>query len=547
MNWKFGLFLHFNMGTFVGKEWALGNEDPLLFKPDKLDCGQWADAAKAAGMKYAVLTAKHTEGYCLWPSKYTAHGIQSFKNFKDGKGDIVREFVDAFRSRGLKVGLYYCFPRDYTRGKGMPDGATNLFGLPPEAAGDYHGFIKQQMTELLTNYGPIDLLWCDQYVVMLSRKEWFDIKKLIHSLQPNCLVVANNASKLDVSDVFSYEAPIRKEPFPATNNLPAETCDVLNRKGCWFWNEPATSNNTHTAEEVLAKLKFYNERNCNYLLDVGPNPDGLLDPYAVQVLTEVGKKLSPTGEPTNAKESTKQQQASGITPAMLAREAKRKAAMTPPQLAWEQTLEANLGSFYLPIYYKDKDAGHETAWDFVTDDPQLPRVLLIGDSVSRGYTLATRKDLAGKANVHRAPENCGPTANGLKKIDLWLGDGKWDVIHFNFGIHDRNTSIADYTNRLETIIARLEKTGAKLVWASTTPIPDDPKQKQTAASIIDRNQAAAAIMKQHNIPVDDLFAAITPHLGEYQRPNDVHFKDEGYDFLGQQVAKAISEQLPVSK
>jgi len=62
MNWKFGLFLHFNMGTFVGKEWALGNEDPLLFKPDKLDCGQWADAAKAAGMKYAVLTAKHTEG-----------------------------------------------------------------------------------------------------------------------------------------------------------------------------------------------------------------------------------------------------------------------------------------------------------------------------------------------------------------------------------------------------------------------------------------------------------------------------------------------------
>ena len=100
---------------------------------------------------------------------------------------------------------------------------------------------------------------------------------------------------------------------------------------------------------------------------------------------------------------------------------------------------------------------------------------------------------------------------------------------------------------METIIARLEKTGAKLVWASTTPIPNDPKQKQTAASIVERNQAAAAIMKQHNIPVDDLFTAVTPHLGEYQRPNDVHFKDEGYDFLGQQVAKAISEQLPVSK
>jgi hypothetical protein len=75
----------------------------------------------------------------------------------------------------------------------------------------------------------------------------------------------------------------------------------------------------------------------------------------------------------------------------------------------------------------------------------LPRVLLIGDSVSRGYTQAVRTALAGKANVHRAPANCGPTASGIKNIEVWLGDGKWDVIHFNFGIHDRNTPLADYT------------------------------------------------------------------------------------------------------
>jgi hypothetical protein len=124
---------------------------------------------------------------------------------------------------------------------------------------------------------------------------------------------------------------------------------------------------------------------------------------------------------------------------------------------------------------KEKIAGRSNAWDFVQDDPKLPRVLLIGDSISRGYTQDVRKAMAGKANVHRAPENCGPTANGVKKIEIWLGDGKWDVIHFNFGIHDRKTPAADYEQRLETLIARMKQTGAKLIFATTTPVPADTK------------------------------------------------------------------------
>src|SRR5262249_23387958 len=105
------------------------------------------------------------------------------------------------------------------------------------------------------------------------------------------------------------------------------------------------------------------------------------------------------------------------------------AKLPPDQQAWERTLQENLGGFYLPIHKRDKVAGRSNAWDFVQDDPKLPRVLLIGDSVSRGYTQAARKALAGKANVHRAPENCGPTANGLNKLDVWLGDRHWKVIH----------------------------------------------------------------------------------------------------------------------
>ena len=123
---KFGLFLHFNMGTFADREWATGYEDPAIFKPAKLDCRQWASAAQEAGMQYAVLTVKHTGGWCLWDSKYTTHDIAAFQNFRNGKGDLVREFVNAFRARGLKVGFYYCFPGDYalhkTLGHGIPAG-----------------------------------------------------------------------------------------------------------------------------------------------------------------------------------------------------------------------------------------------------------------------------------------------------------------------------------------------------------------------------------------------------------------------------------------
>jgi hypothetical protein len=252
--------------------------------------------------------------------------------------------------------------------------------------------------------------------------------------------------------------------------------------------------------------------------------------------------LPPSGEPTNAEEAAakKAQADADIEKQYRAIVAK----LPPPQQAWEEVLQQQLGSFYLPLHQRAKVAGQSTAWDFVADDPKLPRVLLLGDSVSRGYTQPVRTELAGKVNVHRAPANCGPTANGLKHIEVWLGDGNWDLIHFNFGIHDRNTPIADYTQRLEQLIERLKQTGAELVWASTTPIPDAPAKRQTAASIVTRNQVAAELMAKHGVAIDDLFTAITPHLAEMQNPNDVHFNAQGYRFLGETVAKAIEAHLP---
>jgi len=247
------------------------------------------------------------------------------------------------------------------------------------------------------------------------------------------------------------------------------------------------------------------------------------------------------GEPTNAAEAAAKKAAADK--AVDEKYQQWKATLPPEQRKWEETLEANLGAFYLPIHKQEKVKGTANAWDYVPDDPKLPRALLIGDSVSRGYTMATRAALAGKANVHRAPENCGPTANGLKKLEVWLGDGKWNVIHFNFGIHDRATPPTDYEQRLEEIVARLQKTGAKLIWASTTPIPTDAAKKQTAESIVERNAIAARVMEKHGVAVDDLFTFITPHLATVQNPNDVHFTGPGYELLGKQVAASIEASL----
>lgn len=249
----------------------------------------------------------------------------------------------------------------------------------------------------------------------------------------------------------------------------------------------------------------------------------------------------PKGEPSDAKEAAEKKAAADRR--LEERYQAVVVKLSPAEQAWERVLQENLGAFYLPIHKGEKASGKSNAWDYVEDVEGLPRVLLIGDSVSRGYTQAVRKELRGVANVHRAPENCGPVANGLRKLDVWLGDKKWDLIHFNFGIHDRATPPADYATRMEELLDRLEKSGARIVWASTTPIPDDPSKGQKSASIVERNAVAAGIIQKRGHGMDDLFLKVSPSLDVYQNPNDVHFNAAGYDFLGAQVAESIRAEL----
>jgi len=192
----------------------------------------------------------------------------------------------------------------------------------------------------------------------------------------------------------------------------------------------------------------------------------------------------------------------------------------------------------------------------IQDQPGLPRVLLIGDSISMGYTLPVRDLLKDKANVHRIPANGGPTKRTLELIDKWLGDGKWDVIHFNWGIHDlkimpdgkRQVEPADYEKNLRTLVARLKATGAKLIWATTTPIPEgELNPPRSFGKVPEYNEIAQRVMKENGVAIDDLNTAITPHLAEMQNPKDVHYKPEGYALLAKQVAASIESQLGAKK
>jgi len=197
----------------------------------------------------------------------------------------------------------------------------------------------------------------------------------------------------------------------------------------------------------------------------------------------------------------------------------------------------------------------------VKDNPKLPRVLLIGDSISIGYTLSTRGFLKGKVNLHRIPTNGGPTTKGLASIDAWLGKSKWDLIHFNWGLHDLKymgpngenlfpkekggkpqVPIDAYEKNLDKLVTRLKKTGAKLIWRNTTPVPPGSKGRYVGDSV-KYNTAALRVMKKHEVPTHDLFTMSKKRMKEIMRPANVHYTPTGSKVLGKDVARVILEAL----
>ncbi|MEQ1827659.1 MAG: SGNH/GDSL hydrolase family protein [Pirellula sp.] len=197
----------------------------------------------------------------------------------------------------------------------------------------------------------------------------------------------------------------------------------------------------------------------------------------------------------------------------------------------------------------------------IEDKPGLPRVLLIGDSISIGYTLAVRDQLKDVANVHRIPTNGGPTTNGIKNLKKWLGDKKWDVIHFNWGLHDlkyiqddaskladpkapgshHQVSLSEYEKNLRELVSQLKDSGAQLIWCSTTPVPEGAAGR-VPGDEIKFNEVAFRVMKDTGVRINDLYGHAMSK-SNIQMPANVHYDAAGSEFLATKVSSEIKACL----
>jgi len=212
-------------------------------------------------------------------------------------------------------------------------------------------------------------------------------------------------------------------------------------------------------------------------------------------------------------------------------------------------------------------------WSF-TADPALPNVLILGDSISIGYTLQVRELLKGQANVYRPTSadgkkvvNCSDTVRGLQRLDGWLAGHDWSVIHFNWGLHDLKhvkeagkqinssnpddpqlATVKQYSKNIESIVTKLKATGARLVFATTTPVtPGTTNPLRSPDAPQKYNAAAIKIMEANDIPVNDLHAYCEPHLDTWQLPKNVHFRPAGSEAMAKEVARVISKELAAVK
>jgi alpha-glucosidase len=249
-------------------------------------------------------------------------------------------------------------------------------------------------------------------------------------------------------------------------------------------------------------------------------------------------------EPTNDAEAQAQNMyLDKITPDEYQKWVAFRDAQEPEKREWLRTLESQLGPFYGPPYMKaisnNRVKLESDPWAYVKDDSKLPRVLIIGDSISRAYTASVREALKGKANVHRAPANCGPTDKFLQSGEAWLeqnGNNKWDVITVNFGIHDRGKKPEQYSANLKKIIARLRETGAKILWVRTTPFgPIDESAKV--------NETADRVAMEEGLEIIDLHDLIAAEASALHAKDNIHFIDEGAERLAKLMTTAIEVVL----
>jgi len=301
-------FLHFSINTFTDQEWGFGDESEALFNPADFDADQIVRTAAAAGMKALVLTCKHHDGFCLWPSKFTEHSVKR-SPWKNGQGDVVKEIADACRRHGVKFGIYLS-PWDRNRAD---------YGRP-----EYITYFRNQLRELLTNYGPIFEVWLDganggdgfyggaREMRKIDRKTYYDWPntwKLIRELQPDACIWSDGGpdvrwagneigranqtcwETLNAADFAPGEADEKRLSSgdrPGTDWVPPD-CDVSIRPG-WFYH--AKEDGKVKSADNLVDIYFNSVgRGASLLLNVPPDRRGKIHENDIRALTEFRRKL----------------------------------------------------------------------------------------------------------------------------------------------------------------------------------------------------------------------------------------------------------------
>jgi len=305
----YGMFIHFGMSTFVGKELPDGKAPASTYAPDRLDVDQWVGVARDAGMTYAVLTAKHVAGHCLWPSDHTDYDVAESSD----KTDVAEAFVTACRRKGLRLGFYYCsWDNHHKFGSQTPSdvkwtAAMNRFPKPGEALAPfttslYQSFQTAQLEELIARYGPLAELWIDIPGV-LGRGYRTYLYEHLGRLQPEAVIMMNSGigSGEDYNVAYAWPSDLiaieRRMPPEAGHRrwreiegkryyIPGELCDPIGKN--WFWVE---GDNARPIDELANQVSAARSRGVNVLLNVPPDRHGRIPDGHVQALMALKKRI----------------------------------------------------------------------------------------------------------------------------------------------------------------------------------------------------------------------------------------------------------------
>ncbi|MBQ2172886.1 MAG: alpha-L-fucosidase [Bacteroidales bacterium] len=286
---RFGMFVHFGLPTFQEADWTDPDLDAAVFNPTKLDTRQWVATAKSAGATFICISVKHHAGFCMWDTATTDYSVMHTPLGRD----VLKELTDALAEAGMQVMFHFSILDTHHR-------IRHTLPFTPEKT----AFIKAQIKELLTGYGPVNTIMFDGWDAPWGRISYTDVSfpelySYIKSLQPDCLVMDLNGAKypqeaLFYSDIRCYEQGAGQKISAQVNRLPAMACYPLQRT--WFWKESFPTDELKDVEKIVAdNIIPYNQAYCTYILNAAPNREGLIDPNAQEAMRRIGRLWKNTG------------------------------------------------------------------------------------------------------------------------------------------------------------------------------------------------------------------------------------------------------------